>query len=105
MKVIQTIIAFFVSLAHGPGGRMLFDVGAAIINEVGPTVFAELVETAKRAILANEDASVTASNSLKHDRVKNLIRLVASGMGVELSNTALDIIIKAALLAVRKVAS
>lgn len=101
MKIFQKIVAFFVSLAQGPGGRVVHDAVASIVENVGPVLFSQLVEIAKAAISAREGGSVPAV--VKHDVVANIIKRVAAQYGVTLNDTTVDLIIKAALLAVRKV--
>lgn len=101
MKIFQKIVAFFVSLAQGPGGRVVHDVVASVVDSVGPALFAQLVDLAESAINAREGG--VTPNDVKHDVVAGILKRVAANYGVTLNDTTVDLIIKAALLAVRKV--
>lgn len=100
MKIFQVLFAAFVAFFKGPGPRLLHDVAGVLINQLGPVLFAELVEIAKREV-ARREVSV-APNEMRHAQVAAALKLAAKAAGFNLSDTMCDIIIKSALLLIRQ---
>lgn len=100
MTIFHTIFAAVLVFFRGPGPRLLHDVAGVLIQQLGPVLFAELVELAKREV-ARREVSV-APNEKRHAQVAAALQLAARAAGFELTNTMCDIIIKGALLLIRQ---
>jgi hypothetical protein len=93
-KIADAVKSFW----QGPGGRIARDAVANAIRQIGPVVFSTLLEAAKRKVAALEP--VNMDGDLKAAQVKSLIRDLAIGEGVNLTERLVNQILETAVAAI-----
>lgn len=94
-KVGAALSAFL----HGPGGKILADAAASIVNEVGTVAASVLLEEAKKRVGALEN--VPGPGEQKFANAQDYLTQYAARVGIEASKSLIDFTISAALRSLR----
>lgn len=95
-KIWQAVMGFI----SGPGGRVIKQAIAAAIAEVGPAVFAVLLEVAEAKAKELEPISRMTGDE-KFDQVKAIVEQAALRAGVEASKRLVNSIVEQAAMAAK----